>query len=95
MAGESKMWAIRCPGGPSKIVKSDKAISESTAKDAYLGSFAKKRTKALEDLETPWPLCKPVDETEIAKDYANLELESQVTGKTPRIVEVSGAKRGK
>lgn len=95
MAGASKMWAIRCPGGPSKIVKADRPISESTAKEAYLESFSFRRTKANEDLETPWPLCKPVDETEVAKDYADLQLESQVTGKTPRIVEFSGAKRGK
>ena len=95
MAGTSKLWAIRCPGGPTKIVKSDRLISESTARDAYLESFNYKTCKAEVDREIPWPLLKPVDEAEAAKDFANLYIESQVTGKTPRIVEMSGAKQGK
>ena len=45
------MWAVRCPGGPTKIVKSEKPISESTVKQSYLESFSKIRTDAEKDKE--------------------------------------------
>ena len=88
MAGSAKMWAIRMPGGPTKIVKSAKPLSEDAAKKVYEQSFAKKHAKCLVDKEIPWPLLKPIDEADLAKDFSQFTHGSEYTGKNPRIVEV-------
>ncbi len=86
----SKIWAIRMPGGPTRIVKSDALLSEQAAKDAYVGSFAHKRAKCLEDKEAAWPLCQPITEEEISAKYSALVQPSLRTGLTKNLVEVFG-----
>ena len=84
----STMWAVRCPGGPTKVVKSKKPISENAVKELYLESFAKIRTEVDKDKELKWPILKPIDETEFQKDFAQVCAPSPNSGREWRIVEV-------
>jgi len=88
MAGQSKIWALRMPGGMTKIIRSDIMLTESDAKDVYKDSFAYKSARCLNDVEAVWPLCKPIDESEMYKSYAQFTIESPVTGKQKYLVEV-------
>ena len=84
----STMWAVRCPGGPTKIVKSERPISENAVKQTYLESFSKIRTEAEKDKELKWPVLKPIDEAEFQKDWAQICAPSPNSGRQWRIVEV-------
>ena len=78
MAGAGQMWALRMPGGPTRVVKSAKPISEDRAKKAYADSFSFKSAECLNDKEAVWPLCKVIDETEFRKSYSQFaELNSR------------------
>lgn len=87
-AGKSKIWALRMPGGMSKIVRSKKELTESDAKKAYAKSFAYKTAKCLIDKELKWPLCRAMDDAELSRDYPNFLHASEVTGVNRRLVEV-------
>lgn len=85
----SKIWAIRMPGGPSRIVKSEVMLTEQAAKDAYEQSFAKKHAKCLLDKEAVWPLCKPITEEEMNAKYSALLQPTLRTGHPKNLVEVA------
>lgn len=85
----SKIWAIRMPGGPSRIVKSETLLTEQQAKDAYEKSFAKKHAKCLLDKEAAWPLCKPITEEEMTAKYSALLQPSLRTNQPKNLVEVA------
>lgn len=87
-AGMSKIWALRMPGGMTKIIRSDKMISETDAKDIYTESFKYRSARCLLDREAVWPVCRPMDEAEMNRDYSALLLESPVTGKHKHLVEI-------
>lgn len=84
----SKIWAMRMPGGPSRIVKSERELTEEQAKKAYEGSFAKKHAKCLLDKEAVWPLCKPITQEEMTAKYSALLQPSLRTGLAKNLVEV-------
>ena len=87
-SGDGKIWAIRMPGGPTRIVRSSKPISEERAKKAYTESFEFIQAACLLDEEAVWPLCKVIDETVLRKDYSQfLEINTR-TGKPRGLVEV-------
>jgi hypothetical protein len=88
VAGKSKIWAMRMPGGMTKIIKSNSEITESDAKDIYKDSFKYKSARCLNDLEAVWPLCKPIDESEMHKDFAQFVIESPVSGTHRHLVEI-------
>lgn len=87
-AGISKIWALRMPGGMTKIIKSDSSLSEKDAKDLYIESFSYRSARCLLDKEALWPLCKAIDEAEMHRDFSLFLQESQVTGKYKHLVEV-------
>lgn len=87
-AGISKIWALRMPGGMTKIIKSDSSLSEKDAKDLYTESFSYRSARCLLDKEALWPLCKAIDEAEMHRDFTLFLQESQVTGKYKHLVEV-------
>lgn len=73
---ESKLWVIRGPGMPSKIVRSDKPLTEAKVKEFYLASFKFRTSELVRDPDYPYPLCKPVDDAEIQKNYSWMMRES-------------------
>jgi hypothetical protein len=87
-AGISKIWALRMPGGMTKIIKSDSPLSETDAKDLYKDSFKYRSARCLLDKEAIWPLCRPIDEAEMHRDFTLFLQESPVTGKHKYLVEV-------
>lgn len=87
-AGKGKIWAIRMPGGPTRIIKSDMDISEQDAKDIYKESFSYRRAKCLDDAEAVWPLCKVIDEVTMNRDYVEHLKTSEKTGRVRGVVEV-------
>ena len=88
MAGEGKLWALRMPGGPTRVVRSAKPISEDRAKNAYTESFAFREAECLRDKEAVWPLCKVIDEVEFNKSYKQFQEINSRTGKPRGLVEV-------
>lgn len=88
MAGKGKIWALRMPGGPTRVVKSDTDISEDDAKDVYKESFAFRRALCLDDAEAVWPLCKVIDEIEMQRDFGRFLQRSSKTGNLRGLVEV-------
>ncbi len=87
-AGKGKIWAIRMPGGPTRIVRSKKDLSEQDAKNIYSNSFAYLTAECLGDLECVWPLCKVIDEIEMNRDYSQFLQVSERTGMPRGLVEV-------
>lgn len=87
-AGVSKIWALRMPGGMTKIIKSDTTITEMEAKETYKISFKYKSARCLNDVEAVWPLCKAIDESEMYRDYSQFLLESPVSGTHRHLVEI-------
>lgn len=88
MAGSGQMWALRMPGGPTRVVQSSKPISEGKAKEAYTKSFKFRSAECLNDKEAVWPLCKPIDETEFRKNYSQFAELNSRTHKPRGLVEV-------
>jgi hypothetical protein len=88
MAGEGLIWALRMPGGPTRVVRSKKPISEDRAKQVYSKSFNFKSAQCLLDKEAIWPLCKSIDETEFAKSYSQFAELNSRTGRPRGLVEV-------
>ena len=87
-AGKSKIWALRMPGGMTKVVRSKKELTEQAAKAIYTKSFAYKTAKSLVDKELAWPLCRAMDDAELNRDYPGFLHASEVTGVNKRLVEV-------
>lgn len=81
----SKLWALRMPGGPTKVIRSRFEISEDRAKEAYLKSVRFVRTETVRS--TVWPLVKVLDE-ESVKEYDAFTQLSNVSGKPRALVEV-------
>ena len=81
----SKIWVLRMPGGPTKVVKSKKEITEDQAKAAYLQSVKFVRTETVRS--TVWPLVKTLDD-ESVKEYELFTQPSNVSGKPRAMVEV-------
>lgn len=89
MAGKSNLWAIRCPGGPTRVVVNRaKAIDEDTAKKEYRNSFRVRNAEWESDPDTVWPLVKPITQEEFDRDYKNFQHESVVTGMPRGVVEI-------
>jgi len=88
VAGTGQMWALRMPGGPTRVIKSAKPISEDRAKKAYAESFAFKSAECLNDKEAVWPLCKVIDETEFRKNYSQFGEYNTRTHQPRGVVEV-------
>jgi len=86
--GTSKIWVMRMPGGMTKIIKSDKPITEQDAKDIYVESFKYKIARQLIDIELVWPVCKAIDEAEMNRQYAQLIIPAPVSGRFMHLVEV-------
>jgi hypothetical protein len=84
----SKIWAIRMPGGPTKILRSTtRLIREDDAKKIYKDSFRHKSTEVDSDPDTVWPLLEPLTETELTK-YQTFIENSEITGKPRALIEV-------
>lgn len=84
----SKIWAVRMPGGPTRIIKSDRRpLSEEDAKREYTGSFKFKSAECLNDPDQVWPLLEPIDETQL-QSYAHLLEPSKITGLPRALIEV-------
>lgn len=81
----SKIWALRMPGGPTKILRSGRLIDEERAKDIYMKSFHYVSTEVKRGTE--WPLVKPLDEVTV-QEYAKFMELSNVTGLPRAVVEV-------
>lgn len=90
----SKIWVMRMPGGPSRIVKSDALLTEDAAKEAYANSFAKKHAKCLLDKEAVWPLCRAITQEEMTAKYSSLLQPSLRTGLPKNLVEVQATVKG-
>lgn len=88
MAASGKLWALRMPGGPTRIIRSAVELSEPKAKSIYAGTIGHKAALVLRDKEAIWPLQKVIDETEFSKDYSQFGLLSQLTGLPRGIIEV-------
>lgn len=88
MTGQAKIWALRMPGGPTRVVRSAKPISEDRAKEAYTKSFKFRQAECLLDKEAVWPLCKAIDETVLGKEYKQFQEVNSRTGKPRGLVEV-------
>lgn len=85
--GKSKLWAIRMPGGPTRVISSKTEIDEEYAKEIYMESFKYRSTEVKNDPDLVWPLIKPLDETSV-REYAKFMEVSSVTGKYRGLVEV-------
>ena len=84
----SKIWALRMPGGPTKVVKSAKPISEGVAKDRYLASFRFRQSEVNSDPDLAWPLVRAIDEQQMNGEYGRFIEKSSVTGGPRALVEV-------
>lgn len=61
----AKQWAVRGPGMPQKIVRSEKILTEEEVKKVYLKTmrFVKSEATArTDDLEVPWRITPMTDE---------------------------------
>lgn len=85
---QGRLWAVRMKGGPTKIVRSKKDISESTVKQVYRDSFKHRSTDVDQDPDSGWPLLEPIDETELNTKYAWCLEKSTVTGAPRALVEI-------
>lgn len=88
MSVPSKIWALRMPGGPTKIVRSSKPISESVAKDRYLSSFKFRSSEIHSDPDIVWPLVRAIDEQQMHSEYSAFVEKSSKTGAPRALVEV-------
>lgn len=82
-----EIWAVRCPGGPTKIVKSSTVLTEKKVQDLYLKSF-RHRQRDDSDPDTPWPLLQRITENDIRQNYQWCVEESAVTGRPRALIEV-------
>ena len=82
-----EIWAVRCPGGPTKIVKSAALLTEKKVQDLYLKSFSH-RQRDDSDPDTPWPLLQRITENDIRQNYQWCVEESAVTGLPRALIEV-------
>jgi len=88
MAGSSKIWALRMPGGPTRVVRASREISLSVAKKKYADSFSYKTAACMLKPDLDWPLQKPLDQTELNTNFSQfMEINSR-TGNPRNLVEV-------
>lgn len=88
MSGSSKLWALRMPGGPTRVVKASKEISLASAKKKYTESFSFKQAACLLKMDMDWPLQKPIDENELRANFSQFGEINTRTGKPRNLVEV-------
>ena len=88
MAASGNLWALRMPGGPTRVIRSAVELSEMKAKAIYAGSIRHKAALVLRDKEAIWPLQKVIDDTEFSKDYSQFALLSNLTGLPRGVIEV-------
>tara|TARA_R110000868_G_scaffold253061_1_gene509779 strand:+ start:218 stop:499 length:282 start_codon:yes stop_codon:yes gene_type:complete len=88
MAGASKIWALRMPGGPTRVVQASREISLEVAKKKYAASFAFKQAECMLKPDKDWPLQKAIDETEFNRDFSQFAEINSRTGNYKNLVEV-------
>lgn len=82
-----EIWAVRCPGGPTKILKSSSPLTEEKVKKLYLKSFSH-RQRDDSDPDAPWPLLQRITENDIRQSYQWCIEESALTGCPRALIEV-------
>ena len=93
MSGKSTLWAIRMPGGPTKIVMSDVAIGEAKARLEYRASLPKTVTSTADrDRSVEWPLVEAIDEQTLTNKYANFLHPHSSTGRSQFVVDLRKSK---
>jgi hypothetical protein len=89
MAGKSWIWAIRMPGGPTKIVMSDVGITEAKAKAEYRASLPKTVASTSDrDKSIEWPLVEAIDEQTLTNKYSNFLHPHSSTGRSQFVVDL-------
>jgi hypothetical protein len=90
MSANGTLWAVRMPGGPTKIVRSAKPISEARAKKAYRESLPKSVASVADrDKSIEWPLCELIDDQTLQNKYQNFLSPHSVTGRSQWVVELT------
>lgn len=88
MAGSSKIWALRMPGGPTRVVRASREITMEFAKKKYAESFSYKQAECMLKPDKEWPLQKSIDETEFSRDFSQFAEINSRTGNPRNLVEV-------
>lgn len=90
MSASGTLWALRMPGGPTKIVRSAKPITEAKARKAYRESLPKSIVSVADrDKSVEWPLCEMIDENELQNKYKNFLHPHSMTGRSQWVVELT------
>ena len=88
LSSKSKIWLIRMPGGPLKVVKSVKqSLTVEQAKAVYRKSVNCLASECDVNRELEWPELKPIDEVTLVQRYPFLIEISEVTKKPRALVE--------
>lgn len=89
------IWAVRMPGGRTKIIKSNVMLDEREVKEIYANQNGHKAAKCLvTDRDAAWPLCKVIDEVEMHRSYSQFLQTSERTGNPRGLIEVESKPEG-
>lgn len=75
-AERRQQWLVRMPGGPLRLIRSNRELTESRVKDIYLSQLKFRRSMTLDDPDTVWPFLKLTTDDEVTKNHSWLLQES-------------------
>lgn len=70
-------WLVRSPGGPLKLIKSNRTLTEDEAKEIYLSQLKVIRSRSLDDPDAKWPYLLLTTVDQVRKNHSWLLLESR------------------
>jgi hypothetical protein len=74
---KDEQWLVRMPGGPLRLLRSNRSLSEDMVKEIYVDQLRHRRSRSLDDPDTKWPFLKLTTDDEVKKDHAWLLQESR------------------
>jgi hypothetical protein len=72
-----EIWLVRSPGGPTRLVRSNRVLTEDSVKEIYLSQLKAIRTSALDDPDAKWPYLKRTTIDDVKSRHSWLLLESR------------------
>ena len=76
---QDENWLVRMPGGPLKLMRSNRTLTADQVKEIYLSQVKSIRTNALADPDAKWPFLKrtTIDDVRGKEGLSWLLLESR------------------
>lgn len=85
---DGRIWAVRMPGGPTKIVMAKEPLTESQVKKVYRSNTTCRAAAIDQDPDLKWPLLEAITRQTLQKDFSWCLQDHPQTGKSLYLIEV-------